>query len=130
MTPFGSYLESLRRSRRLKQKQLAALLQVNACYVSAMESGKKGPPGDRVLQRLIESLALNADESNKLWEYVDQSQRTFRLPDDMALEEYALASHFRKRLGSLDKNQIAAIDAVLRMGQASSEAMNTGGISA
>lgn len=95
-----------------------------------METGRKGPPGDYVLNRLISSLQLNTAECDKLRECVEQSQRTFRLPDGMALEEYALASHFKKRLGSLDQNQIAAIDAVLRMGQSSSDEISAGGISA
>jgi len=37
MTPFGLYLESLRRSCQLQQVQLADHLGVNVCYVSVME---------------------------------------------------------------------------------------------
>lgn len=130
MTPFGSYLESIRRSRRLKQKQLADMLKVNACYISAMENGKKGPPGKEVIQRLIQALALNAREQEKLFDYIELSQRNFRLPDDLALEEYVLARNFRQRLGTLDTHQIAAIEAVLRIGEPILEEFKRGGISA
>lgn len=117
MTPFGYYLESLRRSRRLQQKQLAALLDVNPCYISAMEKGRKGPPTKPVLDRLITALELNEQEQNYLHEYVGQSERTFRLPTNMALEEYALVHELKNYLGSLSKEQIAIIQNALRVGK-------------
>lgn len=46
MTPFGLYLESLRRSRGLRQKQLAFALGVRDGYISAMEKGWRGRPSD------------------------------------------------------------------------------------
>ncbi|MFB9886173.1 helix-turn-helix domain-containing protein [Balneatrix alpica] len=48
MTPFGTYLEHLRRSRRMQQKQLADLMGINPCYVSTLERGRKGPPSTAV----------------------------------------------------------------------------------
>ncbi|WP_227096646.1 helix-turn-helix domain-containing protein [Aeromonas veronii] len=58
MTPFGIYLENLRRSRRIQQKQLADLMGINPCYVSTLERGRKGPPSAEVLNRLIKNLNL------------------------------------------------------------------------
>ncbi|RBM48471.1 XRE family transcriptional regulator [Vibrio tarriae] len=115
MTPFGLYLESLRRSRQLQQIQLADHLGVNACYVSAMESGKKGPPSKQVLSKLIESLELDADEQEMLWDKVDQSQRTIRLPDNATLEEYALMRDLRRHLGALSSDKVNVIRNILNM---------------
>ncbi len=53
MTPFGLFLESLRRSRQLQQVQLAHRLGVNPCYVSSIESGKKGPPSKQLSSGIL-----------------------------------------------------------------------------
>ena len=115
MTPFGLYLESLRRSRQLQQVQLADLLGVNACYVSAMENGKKGPPSQQVLSKLVASLKLDANEQETLWDKVDQSQRTTRLPDNATLEEYALMCDLRRHLGALSPDKVNVIRHILNM---------------
>ncbi|EGQ9436941.1 helix-turn-helix domain-containing protein [Vibrio mimicus] len=115
MTPFGLYLESLRRSRQLQQVQLADHLGVNACYVSAMENGKKGPPSQQVLSKLIASLKLDAEEQETLWDKVDESQRTIRLPDNATLEEYALMRDLRRHLGALSSDKVNVIRNILNM---------------
>mgnify|MGYP000695852552 CR=1 FL=1 len=115
MTPFGLYLESLRRSRQLQQIQLANHLGVNACYVSAMENGKKGPPSKSVLFRLITSLDLDVGEQETLWDKVDQSQRTIRLPDNATLEEYALMRDLRDHLGAMSSDKVNIIRNILNM---------------
>ena len=115
MTPFGLYLESLRRSRQLQQVQLADQLGVNACYVSSMENGKKGPPSKQVLNKLIVSLDLDAEEQEMLWDKVDQSQRTIRLPDNATLEEYALMRDLRDHLGAMSSDKVNVIRNILNM---------------
>ncbi|RQM53462.1 XRE family transcriptional regulator [Aeromonas caviae] len=74
MTPFGIYLENLRRSRRIQQKQLADLMGINPCYVSTLERGRKGPPSAEVLNRLIKNLNLSRDEQEGLWRSVELSE--------------------------------------------------------
>jgi transcriptional regulator with XRE-family HTH domain len=49
---------------------LADHLGVNACYVSAMENGKKGAPSKQVLNKLIASLKLDAEEQEMLWDHM------------------------------------------------------------
>lgn len=115
MTPFGLYLESLRRSRQLQQVQLAEHLGVNACYVSSMENGKKGPPSKQVLNKLIVSLELDTEEQEMLWDKVDQSQRTIRLPDNATLEEYALMRDLRDHLGAMSSDKVNVIRNILNM---------------
>lgn len=115
MTPFGLYLESLRRSRQLQQVQLADHLGVSSCYVSGMESGKKAPPSKHVLSKLIDSLELNAEEQEMLRDKIDQSQRAIRLPDNATLEEYALIHDLRRHLGSLSSDKVKVIRSILTM---------------
>ena len=116
MTPFGLFLESLRRNRQLQQVQLADIMGINSCYVSAIENGKKGPPSKRVLDRLISELALDDREQGLLWEYVDQSKRTIRLPDNATADEYALMRDIEKNLGALSIEQINIIRNTLKLG--------------
>jgi transcriptional regulator with XRE-family HTH domain len=116
MTPFGKYLEALRRDRRLQQTQLADLIGVNSCYVSAIENGKKGPPAHKVLNTLIDVLELTNEEQDLFWDYVDQSQRTTRLPVNASIEEYSMMRDLRRSLGSLTNEQIAIIRNILKIG--------------
>jgi len=116
MTPFGLLLESLRRSRQLQQIQLADLLSVNSCYISTMEKGKKGPPSKMVLENLIVELKLDTAEQEALWDSVEQSKRTTRLPDNATVEEYALMRDLRSHLGALSSEQISIIRSILKLG--------------
>lgn len=99
----------------MQQVQLADHLGVNACYVSSMESGKKGPPSKLVLNKLIVSLELDAEEQEMLWDKVDQSQRTIRLPDNATLEEYALMRDLRDHLGAMSSDKVNVIRNILNM---------------
>ena len=116
MTPFGLYLESIRRSRRLHQTQLANFMGVNSCYVSAIENGKKGPPSKDVLKKLIVKLDLSDDEQSKLWRCVEQSRKTLRLPDNATTDEYLLIADLRHHIGALSTEQIDIIRKTLRLG--------------
>lgn len=115
MTPFGLFLESLRRSRQLQQVQLADRLNVNSCYVSSMENGKKAPPSKHVLMKLIEELRLDGEEQQELWDKVEQSKRTTRLPDNATLEEYALMRDLRDHLGAMSSDKVNVIRNILNM---------------
>ena len=113
MTPFGLFLEKLRRSRQLRQKQLAIDLGINASYISALEKGHKEPPSKQILERLIITLDLSDHEQAELWESAEQSQRTIQLPNDMMPAEYRMINALRKQLGRLSEIQVAIIMNVL-----------------
>lgn len=116
MTPFGLYLESIRRSHQLQQVQLADLLGVNACYVSSMENGKKGPPSKDVLDRLIIKLDLDSDEQEQLLYCVQRSKKSLRLPDNATCDEYLLMHDLNAHVGSLSSEQISIIRNVMALG--------------
>lgn len=116
MTPFGDVLCRLRRSRHLKQRELAELLNVQPSYLSALENGKKGPPSDQVLGQLSLVLNLDDQEINDLESSVEQSQRVFRLPDNTTLDEFAFIYQLKKRLGSLSVEELAIMTNTLKLG--------------
>ncbi len=64
----------------MQQKALADLMGINPCYVSTLESGRKGSPSTAVLKRLIKSLNLSRGEQERLWLSAELSEITFRLP--------------------------------------------------
>jgi transcriptional regulator with XRE-family HTH domain len=70
VTPFGLFLQDIRRDRRLAQKQLAGLLEVDQSYLSGLESGRKGVPPAPMVGRLKEALKLNEEEVRSLNEAV------------------------------------------------------------
>ncbi|WP_281419299.1 helix-turn-helix domain-containing protein [Marinobacterium ramblicola] len=121
MTPFGTYLEHLRRSRRMQQKQLADLMGINPCYVSTLERGRKGPPSKAVLKRLIKNLNLSRDEQEQLWHSVELSEMTFRLPDGMSQDEFEFVHDLKSHLGTLSGDQVLIMRKVLGLGSGSQE---------
>lgn len=124
MTPFGTFLEKIRRSRQLQQKQLAMDLGINASYISALEKGRKEPPSKEVLQRLITSLDLDEEEQTALWKCVEQSKRTLHLPDGMMLAEYELVSQLKQQLGRLSHEQITLMMNVLALNTSKNKQSN------
>jgi len=121
MTPFGTYLEHLRRSRRMQQKQLADLMGINPCYVSTLERGRKGPPSTAVLKRLINNLNLSREEQERLWHSVELSEMTFRLPEGMSQDEFEMVHDLKRHLGTLSGDQVLIIRKVLGLGSGSQE---------
>lgn len=124
MTPFGTYLESLRRSRRMKQCDLAKIIGINPSYISAIESGSKAPPSHQITRAIADALELSQKEEFLLWEYAEQSIRVLRIPEDLPLEEYAVINDLKKAFGSLDQKQIAIIRTVLSMNTEQQEQMH------
>jgi HTH-type transcriptional regulator, competence development regulator len=115
MSPFSLFLERMRRSRQLQQKQLAADLGVQASYLSSLEKGRKAPPSKQVLEKLVNVLKLDEEEQAAMWDSAEQSQRNFQLPEDMMLAEYRMVNELRKQLGRLTDLQVAIILNVLAL---------------
>ena len=118
MTPFGNVLSQLRRSRKLQQRELAERIGVQPCYISAMEGGKKGPPSNAVIHKLIDALELSPEEAHSLKSSIGPSERVFRVPESVSLEEYAFLWELRQRLGSLSGEELAIMTNALRLGGA------------
>lgn len=117
MTPFGYFLEKVRRVRGLQQTELAILLGINASYISAMERGKKGPPSPGIQQKIKSSLSLSIIESQELDLAVEQSDRVIKLPENTSLAEYSFVSALNRRIGSLSQEELDAMECILRLGE-------------
>lgn len=115
MTPFGEHLGTLRRTRRLKQRQLAGLLEVSPCYISALETGAKPPPSKEVLDRLIAAMSLTKEEERAFWRAVELSSLTIQVSKDLSQEEYEFLDQLRACLGSLCVEQLAIMQGALNL---------------
>ncbi len=80
MSPFSTYLRTLRRARGLRQVELAHLLGYEASYISALERSQKGPPRKEFIGRLIRGLKLDASEQTALNQRLDAASEPPRLP--------------------------------------------------
>ena len=80
VTPFGLALYELRRDRRMPQKQLASLLNLDQSYLSGLESGRKGSPPTTIVQRVKSALSLNDEEAASLQRAADRSRRKVEIP--------------------------------------------------
>lgn len=59
---FGERIRSLRRAKKLKQREVAAQLPMSAANLSRIETGDYGPPSDEVIERLAAVLDADATE--------------------------------------------------------------------
>jgi len=116
MNPFAEYLERLRRSRNLQQKQLADIMGINPCYVSAIEKGRKRAPSEQVINRIIVRLKLSEQEQAALWHAVKISEPQFKLPNDMSNEEFEFVYKLRSSLGNLSHSQLVIMGEALDLG--------------
>ena len=115
MNPFGMYLASLRLQHRMKQKDLAEALGVNASYISGIESGRKSPPSSKMISEIAKAMRLSDVEKTELWNYADQSIKVVHIPDDLPLEGYAFMQELRKSMGSLSSKHFNALRSVVSL---------------
>lgn len=63
---FGACLERLRKRRDMHANRLASLAGVDPSYITLLERGRRPPPRDAVLKRLIAALLLTSCEEKAL----------------------------------------------------------------
>lgn len=63
---FGTCLERLRKRRQMHANRLALLAGVDPSYITLLERGRRPPPRDAVLARLIAALLLTPREKEEL----------------------------------------------------------------
>ncbi len=59
---FGERMRSLRRERRMTQRDVAAAVPMSGGHLSRLETGDYGPPPDETIERLAEILDADVDE--------------------------------------------------------------------
>jgi len=115
VTPFSAFLSELCRSHRILQKAVAYQIGVDPSYLSAMVSGRKGPPSRSLVHKIQEHLALTEKEYESLNEAVKYSQRLYRMPPEANPQEYELVWKIFDSVGKLKPAQISAITEVLKL---------------
>jgi transcriptional regulator with XRE-family HTH domain len=63
---FGARVRSLRRSRKLTQRQVAEQLPMSPGNLSRLENGEHGPPSDEVIAKLADVLDADSAELFRL----------------------------------------------------------------
>ena len=66
MTPFGAKVRSLRESKGIQLKRMAADLNVSAAYLSALEHGHRGKPAPGLVMQICGYLGCIWDEAEEL----------------------------------------------------------------
>lgn len=121
MTPFGERLEQIRRSRGLKQVELAELIDVKASYVSVLERGFKGAPSKFVLKKIIDKLKLSEKEKSLLLYDAAITDFSFKIPPGTTRSEFELLHKLKTHLGSLSDQQVLVMKTILEMGKFNKE---------
>ena len=115
MTPFGLFLKNLRITKGYQLTQLALSVGISPCYLSSLESGKKGPPSQKVLDRIISELNLSSEEMVELETARSASNKTYTMPDGLEIYQQVLVSHIWSRLDSIKPEQAACIEMILKL---------------
>ena len=116
MTPFGKFMRNFRLDRGLLLKDSADLLGVTSAYLSALEYGKKGAPGDALVDRIVSVFKLNPVQAKDLKESVRDSSTRFEVPAKSIPDAFATANLFARRISRLSEEQLRQIRNVLAEG--------------
>ncbi|MFM0356732.1 helix-turn-helix transcriptional regulator [Paraburkholderia nemoris] len=109
MSPFAHLLHSLRMRFGIRQSELAALIEYDQTYISALEVGLKGPPPADFVDRIIAALNLPETEQVEMRTAVAASQRKLVIDRDTPQEVYWMLAALRERLPHLHPAQIRMI---------------------
>lgn len=66
MTPFGEKVRSLRATKGVTLKQMAADLSISSAYLSALEHGKRGQPSAQLVRQICAYFGIIWDEAEEL----------------------------------------------------------------
>lgn len=113
MSPFSHFLHDFRMRHGIRQVDLAERVGYEQSYVSALESGLKGPPTQEFIERLISALNLSIEEAQALQAAAEASQRKLVIDPDTPQEVYWLVNRLRKALPTLSPTQVRMISDVL-----------------
>ena len=114
MTPFGARLRALRRTRGIRQAELAAALHVSPAYLSALEHGHRGRPSPGLVHQVNEFFGLIWDDAEELVRLARLSHPRARLDTaGLSPEATALANRLAREIRHLPPEALAAITAVL-----------------
>lgn len=114
MSPMGVLLRYLRNQKGVALKVMAAELGISERILSALETGRRGPPNEEDLLKIKKILRLTEEEFSSLVESARCSSSHVRIPIKARPLEYRLMHRLAAAIGGgLTDQQIAAIQATL-----------------
>lgn len=93
----------------IRQSELAALIEYDQTYISALEVGLKGPPPADFVDRIIAALNLSELEQEDMRAAAAASQRKLVIDRDTPEEVYWMLAALRERLPHLHPAQVRMI---------------------
>ena len=107
MTPFGSKIRQLRKTKRVTQKQMAADLGVSPAYFSALEHGYRGQPSSGLIQQISAYFEMSWEDCEELEQLAKLSHPRVTV-DTSGLSPKAteLANTLAETIGDLDDQTI------------------------
>lgn len=114
MSPFSRYLVDLRRRLGVRQGEFADLLHYDQSYLSALETGQKGPPTPEFVERLAKTLELSEEEQQTLFATAKASERKLTISPKADEEVYLLLRDLREKLPLLSAAQVRVMRELLR----------------
>ncbi len=114
MTPFGEKLRSLRVSRGVLQRDMAAALEVSPAYLSALEHGRRGAPSAGLIHQICAYFGLIWDDADELSALASISRPRLKLDTaGLTPEQTALGNRIARQLRKLDPETVAAMHKLL-----------------
>lgn len=113
MTALGEFIRQHRLAADLTQAELARRVGVDSTYLGAIETGKKRPKGEALLDGIAESLSLNREGRRELELDARLSQRTLRLPEELTRAQHGIVQAIVRELPQLDDADTNSLQSLL-----------------
>lgn len=84
-------------------------------YISGIEIGRKGPPNEEFIDKLIAALNLDPNEQSALRKAVKESERRYTLPQEVPVNVYRMMHELWLDVENLHPVQIRMIRDILRL---------------
>lgn len=117
MSPFALKMKEYRLQRKLRQNEAAEAIGCEQSYLSALESGHKGPPKDSFISRVIKAYKLSDLEIAALRQAIETSRRRFVLSPKATLDEYKIWTMLETQAGHMLPEQITLMKIALDLGR-------------
>ena len=115
MSPFSHFLVTLRSRHNVKQAELAKRLGYAKSYISALETGQKGPPAPAFLACVAQFFALDERGKAEMYAAAEASKRSLMIQPTASPELFWMLHALRKALPELSPPQIRIMNEVIGM---------------
>lgn len=113
MSPLGSLLRFFRNERNITPAELGRPLKLDRKDISALETGRLGPPDEAVLLKIRDVLHLTSTEYQALLDAARHSTRTVRIPRQTSPGKFRLVHELMHSLDDLNPSQVDEIRRVI-----------------